>query len=330
MTKIHSLDLSLTNQCNANCIYCPSPRIKNKKRFMSLKEVNKLINNLLFKDFLLKFGYLNTIEIGGLAEPLLHPRLIDILRLFKRSYRTRNMLLYTNALRLEEKTILRIVEERLITALVVSVDGYNSREYYEVKGLDYSAVKHNLERFIALRNKYFSRCKLIINVLTYNKYYNLIRAILKREPLNAPGDSSSLTDNTEKIISKWRGLCSDKDEVRDAAAGFQLRGEYQKDNDRLLANENDLKCPWVEYVTHAINITSNGDWIFCCNDFYKDDVLGNFLRTSIYKIAISDKRNNFITALKNNDFNKLPLRCRQKKYCQFLGVIKNKIEFDRG
>lgn len=321
MTRCCHLDLSVTNQCNAHCIYCPTPRIKSKKRFLGLNEINKLIDNLLHPRFLKNFGYLRFIEIGGLAEPLLHPNLVEVLRLFKKHYPTPEVSLYTNALLLNRDSASEIIRERLITSLIVSIDGLDSREHRAAKGIDYERVASNLINFIKLRNRYFKACQLVINVLTYKHYCKLIQKYLGRTPLNVSTVNRRLEDNTVKIIKKWKRLCLKQDVVRDAIDNFQLRAEYPGDGGCFPVEEKMLKCPWPVYVAHSICITSDGDWISCCNDFYKENIWGNFLKTSCYEIASSERRINFIKALIANNSAGLPGRCKQKKYCQPLNLI---------
>lgn len=318
--KFYSLDLSITNKCNANCIYCPTSRIRNKKRFITLKEVKKIIDDLSYPAFISRYGHLSIIEIGGLFEPLLHPELIEILREFKSKYPTPQVVFYTNGLLLNESIISKIIKEKLITRLVVSIDGLDNRDYFASKGIDYYTVERNIKKFISIRNKFASQCELIIQVLTYKKYYELVRNFFKRDPLNTPIIDESIKDNTEKIIRKWKPLLSNIDEIEDASKSFQFRGEYKKEGDYFPVDGKKLKCPWLNYVIRSINITSNGDWIICCNDFFKEGLLGNVFKKSIYEIANTEKKD-FIKSLIINDLHSLPIRCKSKEYCQYLSFL---------
>ena len=66
-----------------------------------------------------------------------------------------------------------------------------------------------------------------------------------------------------------------------------------------------------------MSVTSNGDVLICCNDFYKENVLGNYLESSLFDV-VSGPRRAFIVQLARNNLAGLPSRCQQKKYCQYL------------
>ena len=313
---VHSMDLSITNTCNAACVYCPSPRIRNKEQFMSPEDIEKIINDLLAPEFIKNFGRLKTIEIGGLSEPLLNPELIIILQKIRDKYPA-ELVLYTNGLLLDEELSLKLLQDELIDTVVISIDGIGQKDHFASKKIDYGTVENNLLDFIALRDNYKSKCRIVIQVMSYKKYCSVIRDILGRNPINAPVTDKTIEDNTELIIKKWQKHLSYDDKIWDAADTFQLRGEYKKERDNYPVEEEYLRCPWLNYVIHAINITSNGDWIICCNDFFKEGVLGNIHNNSLYDIAATDRKD-FVRALINNNSANLPLRCKLKKYCQYL------------
>jgi MoaA/NifB/PqqE/SkfB family radical SAM enzyme len=315
--KLHGLDLSITNQCNASCVYCPTPRIDAPKRFLTLDEVGKLIDDLSTTAFKEEFGTLSTIEIGGLSEPLLHPQALDILREFKRRYPTPFTVLYTNGVLLKEERATALLDEGLITSLVVSVDGMGHREHFATKGVRYAAVEKNLMRFIRERDDRAAECRVIIHVLPYTRYRALVRKHLNRDPLIVPRADDAPKDRTEDIIGKWSARVSKIDEVRSGADYFQLRGEYKREGDTFAVPESELDCPWFDYVAQSISVTSNGDVLICCNDFQKEGVLGNYLETSLYDVA-SGPRREFVEKLARDDRAGLPGRCGHRKYCQFL------------
>jgi len=313
--KILGLDLSITSRCNAACVYCPTPRSRPAKRLLGLDEVGKLIDDLRSPAFRAEFGVLSTIEIGGLTEPLLHRRAIEILREFKERYPTPYVMLYTNAVLLTPQLSSALLREELITSLFVSIDGMSQREHFAAKGVPYATVERNVEGFLRVRDELASPCRLVIHVLPYARYRALVRERLNRDPLLSVPDAAGLGDNTEQIISSWSARLGETDEVRDAADRFQLRGEYRLASATFAVPEERLRCPWPDYVAGSLSVSSNGDVLICCNDFLKENVLGNYLATSLYEIAIGPRRR-FIEKLIRNDLHELPSRCRQRKYCQ--------------
>ena len=313
----HSIDLSITNQCNAKCIYCPTPRNKQVKRHITIAEINKLIDDLTDRAFVETYGRLGTIEIGGLFEPLLHDQVLDILRIFKYRYVTNDLVFYTNGLLLGEDISQQLLEEDLITQFYISVDGVDDREHRAAKGVSFNKVQPNLMKFIEIRDNLNSKCKIVISALPYARYVNAIQRYLGRNPLNVPVIDTTLIDHTDEIIGTWRKRLRDSDEVQSSFDCYSFRGEYKIEDDPFPIPEEKLYCPWINYVVHAINITSNGDWMICFNDFLKENVLGNIFQHSLYDIATT-RRDKFVKALIDNDISNLPSRCRHKKYCQYI------------
>ncbi|MDH3786412.1 MAG: radical SAM protein [Acidobacteriota bacterium] len=320
--KLYGLDLSVTNKCNATCVYCPTPRIEAPKRLLEMDEVTKLIDELSAPEFEAELGRLTTIEIGGLTEPLMHRQAIDILREFKRRYPTPFVILYTNAVLLTPEHISALLGEELISSLVVSIDGVDQHEHFAAKGVPYATVEKNLEQFIRTRDELNSACRVMIHVLPYARYRALVQKQLNRDPLITPRSGGEFRDQTAEVVARWQPLLSDTDTIRDGAESFQLRGEYRLDSDTFAVPEEALNCPWPDYVAHSLSVTSNGDVVICCNDFQKESVLGNFLTTSLYDIVVGPRRR-FIEKLTRNDRENLPTRCLQRKYCQPLSFGQN-------
>ena len=68
--------LELTNYCNANCWFCSHSKMTRPKGFLSLDTVKKAIE-------VMKRYKQTSISLHLLGEPLLHPKLIEIIELFK-------------------------------------------------------------------------------------------------------------------------------------------------------------------------------------------------------------------------------------------------------
>ena len=241
----------------------------------------------------------------------------SILRIFKSRYVTEDVVFYTNGLLLGENISQQLLKQNLISQLCISVDGVDDREHRAAKGVSFNKVQSNLMKFIEIRNNQHSKCKIIINALPYARYVNTIQRCLDRNPLNVPVIDTTLIDRTDEIIDTWRHRLRDSDEVQSADTFIQFRGEYKMEYDPFPIPEEKLYCPWINYVVHAINITSDGDWIICCNDFFKENVLGNIFQHSLYDIATT-RRDKFVKALIDNDISNLPSRCHHKKYCQYI------------
>ncbi len=75
------VELNLTELCNRKCSFCPrsNPLVyPNRRRFMSLKTVKKIVHDLYECD------YKGDIYLCGFGEPLLHPEIFNIINIIKK------------------------------------------------------------------------------------------------------------------------------------------------------------------------------------------------------------------------------------------------------
>lgn len=127
--------LEITSACNHECIYC----YNDIKQYihMSLSRVEQVLK--------IAASYnINTIMISG-GEPLLHPRILDILELFKK-YNIRYVL-STNAARITEDVMECF--ERDNASVQVSFDSIDPWLYSQLrKTEDYGLVIENIKKMI--------------------------------------------------------------------------------------------------------------------------------------------------------------------------------------
>lgn len=71
MKKYRKIYIEITNNCNLNCSFCS--KVNRKKKYMSLEEYEKILNKI--KD------YTSYIYIHVKGEPLLHPKVIEMIKL---------------------------------------------------------------------------------------------------------------------------------------------------------------------------------------------------------------------------------------------------------
>jgi len=319
---LRSLDLTVTSRCNASCVYCATPRVRRPERAMSLAELDRLLEQLTSTDVLDRYGRLESVEWGGLAEPLLHPDLRTLLRRFATAYPTPKRTLYTNAVLLTESVATTLLEEELVTQLVVSIDGTTDAAHRAAKGIGLWRVRDNLIGFIRLCDALGSACSVTVQTTSARRYRAAVERTLGREPLTTAGPASEVAEGEPAtVLAGWSSILGPGDVVEDVWSSFQLRGEYRRDGDRFPVPDERLDCPWPDYVVHSVNVVENGDWIVCCNDFFREAVLGNVFEQSVAEIAATTRRA-FVRALLADDRTLLPGRCRERKYCQRLDTLR--------
>lgn len=109
------IHVELTDYCNLKCIVCPTG-------IGSLDRQPASIDPALFERLMNEIGpYLLTASLWGWGEPLLHPRLGDILRIAQD--RGVTIFLSTNGQNLDDGTVLQALIDYPPTYLIVCLDG---------------------------------------------------------------------------------------------------------------------------------------------------------------------------------------------------------------
>ena len=108
------IDLSVTNACNLNCLYCYAEAGPNNNIYMPYETVKKLLDEI-------EESGVSYIRIAG-GEPLVHPEINKILNLVGGAKMLSSM--STNAINIDSKMAKTIAQSGL-DWVVVSLDGHN-------------------------------------------------------------------------------------------------------------------------------------------------------------------------------------------------------------
>lgn len=136
--RLTTLNVEITNRCNLRCVYCPVNRdMAREKRDMSYEAFCDLIERTPTLTTLLPFQW---------GEPLLHPRVFDMVRFAAR--RGMRTYLTTNGTRLDADARRELLTSGL-TRLTISVDGDDAM-HARTRGQELAPVR---ERIAALRRE---------------------------------------------------------------------------------------------------------------------------------------------------------------------------------
>jgi len=160
------MHVELASFCNARCPVCPigAGTLTRPAQAMAPELYGRLLDEL--------GRYLVTISMWAWGEPLLHPRLDEILRLTRRH----NLIsfLATNGERLADATVTDTLLEEPPTYLIVALDGLTreTNARYRV-GVDLDHVLAGLHRLVALkreRRQKFPILHLRMIVMGHNRH----------------------------------------------------------------------------------------------------------------------------------------------------------------
>ncbi len=118
------LYVEITNRCNLDCIMCVRQSWETEEGDLPLTTYESLMDQL--KDF----PHLEEIIIGGLGEPLVHPKIEPIIMLTKqRGYKTS---ITTNGMLLSEGLMKTMVEAKL-DGLIISCDSFSGELFSSIR-----------------------------------------------------------------------------------------------------------------------------------------------------------------------------------------------------
>lgn len=177
------LHIDLTNKCNNNCIacWCRSPLLKDKEMEDWLK--NETLPFPLIKDILRdirELGGTKEIKLVGGGEPLMHPDIMEIIRIIKEM----NISVDINTnFTLVNRQIAEEMVKNKVDLLTVSLWAGDSRTYIKThpnkNRNDFEKIKENLKYIRRLKKKYktdkpWIRLYNVIFNMNYNKIQEMI------------------------------------------------------------------------------------------------------------------------------------------------------------
>lgn len=195
--KINNIVIESTSRCNLQCEMCPRNSVKQTCGDFDLN---------LFKKLSKYFKKNMVVNLAGWGEPLLHPRLIEMVRIAKR----RGVIIgfTTNA------TLMDIeISEKLIKGgldfIDFSLDGATQKTYEQIRrGAKFNEVINNIRKFIEIKNSLSKKAlhTSITFVMMKQNIHELPLMVkltkdLKVEFLNAKNfDVLSSKEDIEKVV----------------------------------------------------------------------------------------------------------------------------------
>jgi len=227
--------------------------------------------------------YCPSLTIGGTSEPLLDDRLSDMIELATKSGFIDTMV-NTNATLLTEKIGANLINSGL-TRLRIGFDGVTAKTYERIRiGADFDKVKHNITNFIKLRDN-------------LNKKIPVVRI-----------SCVHLLENDKELIEFIEFWHHTADYV-----SIQRYKPHELSNERsremMGAGGKAIKHVKCSQPYERLYIRGNGDVHACCSMVYGPKV-GNVFTDSLYHIWNSDKMMRLRHALRNEDWDSVPI-CKE-------------------
>lgn len=276
------LNIEVTSICNLKCPICPN-WLTESKGIISLEFLDKLISknrSLLERQ---------TVWLHFSGEPLLHPRLPEIIEMLKsNNIKTR---LSTNATLLTHDKAYEIMSAGL-DYIVFSFDGNSPESYEKIRvGADFSQVMSNILTFLEIKK--------------YNNFETKTQIQFIRTNFN--------NREIKKFVKRW--LTTDIDCINikslSSRAG-RVDLSYFLPNKNSSRKINNKPC---YYLWDTLIVLWNGMVIPCCQDLLGEGIVGDANINTLEEIWNSPELQRLRKEQLDHKFSGVCSRCCDKKDC---------------
>ena len=274
-----NIQIEITNFCNSKCTICPIKNMKRKRGVMEFVLFKKIIDECKENNF---SGIIAPFLEG---EPFITPKILTYLKYIRKQIPKAKVGIFSNGSKLTDKLASEIIKEELLDTLVISFDGGTKETYENIRvGLSFDETRNNVQNFLKLRKK-FKKKKPFVEI------------------------SMVVTKENKKTMKLLEEEFKDADKVS-FHKFFNWAGQMKKSNKNYKNSKIRnffVKRNVCNRLDSAITILFNGDVALCCWDYEGKVILGNIKNSTIKEIWNSEKLKNIRKALKEREFEKLPL-----------------------
>jgi radical SAM protein with 4Fe4S-binding SPASM domain len=252
------INIDLSEFCNLKCIHCPYEQVT-KIKGSTRENLDYEIHRKLINEISENENYCKYIRYTGEGEPLLHPRLLDILEYAKNNTKT-TLTITTNGQLLTEKIIAKILS--YIDIFDISIDAFSEETYEKIRvGGKFKIVKENVNNLI----------KHIKNKKLKNK--TMVSFVEQEQNKNEASDFKSYWKNqgVDFVVIRSQHSCA---------------GSIKKIKDKMWdnINKNNIKRKPCLYPWERLMVTPRGMVTYCPADWLHEHTVGNLKKETIKEI----------------------------------------------
>jgi sulfatase maturation enzyme AslB (radical SAM superfamily) len=315
---IRCINFSLSNRCNANCIWCPTSRGTKHNFDLPIGVVKKVVDE--FADPACPHK-LEMIHISENGEALYNPDFLDIIRYVKEKLPDISINFLSNFGLLTKDISEALFKEKLLTSVQVNIDGHDKESYEAVKGISYKSVIKNLKYFLEMREKYDPDFDFCINVMPAFEYTLTVKQYFGTTPDRYDPTKPTPFSTFSETKKSLREFVPKNVRIRYSKSGlWSERRLITSGKVKSPVDQSKLDCPLLDRVEHEVFIAPNGDWYACCLDDNNDIVLGNVKDNTVHELFLSQKRLTFLDRLKNRKFDEIGYPCNTVVCCQTISL----------
>jgi len=304
--SIESLNLSFSNKCPAQCVFCPPERGTNDPNFMKPDLVIRLMMEVTHENFPWK---VKTIQIGENGEALMSPYFITNLRIIRGYLPDAQINLTSNLFCLKKEQAKSILE--YASSLQLNIDGHDAETYEAQKRIPYETVMEKFRMLMLLRKKLKPEFSIGVNVLPLSVYNDRVIKRFNQKPLQAPEHIPVSSYEQVKTSLQQEEWITEDVFIRESPSFFWAERKMKINFDL-----SEYQCPQLPRIEKEAFISPSGWWYPCCFDSNQDQAYGNVNDDSLIDIHDSDNRLDFIKRLKEGRFEEIGFPCDRAPFCK--------------
>ena len=316
------VEVSSSGVCNHRCRFCALDYLNYKTGLANFENLKKAINDMAK-------GGVKSIQFGGEGEPLLHPKIKEIVQ-YTKSLGI-DISFTTNGTFLKEGLLKDVLP--LITWIKVSIDAGKPETHLKIhrpKVQDFDIIINNLKKVVEIRKATGAHCTLGGQMLLLPDNYK--EAVILAKKLKKIGldylvikpysqHKKSITREYENIsYKKYLYLADELKKLNSDKFQVIFRKETMK----------KLKTSRTYKICHAVPffwayLMANGD-VYTCSSFLGDKrfKIGNYNKKSFKEIWEGEKRKNHWKFIRTKlNINQCRENCRMDGINRYLEELSN-------
>lgn len=286
-----TLFISPSQLCNFKCHFCSHSLPNDQKRqagFVSINQDFTVFQKIVEQSKLFPNKY-KRILLTGLGEPLIHPKIVDMVKLLKESQVSENLEIFTNASYLNEELTNGLIDAGL-TKLRISIQGTDAIKYKKHCNidLDFDKLVDEIKYFYT---KSRGKCSIYIKIIDEELY----------------GE-----DDKQKFFDIFGEIC-DEIFVENLVKAQPMMGDYDNniDSAKTFYGDKAQKREVCPYIFYTLQIDSQGNCYPCPPlSLPLSFSLGNINEESLTQIWHGEKHKELMLSHLKMDESKCDL-CKQ-------------------